>query len=196
MLHGRSGVNGFLENGCANDFERLLSKATSGDNLAFEKLMNYYLKIIYNYILVHVNSQEDTKDILQETMLSIWHGIISFDNKSNFKTWLIGITRRKVADYYRKFYKSKESQTVDVFDYSENLYSEKDIEQLADKIVVQNAVSTLSEIEKELVYLIFNAQLTYRQVEQITGIPNGTIKSKMFSLKAKLKKQLEQGGRI
>lgn len=186
-----SDESGFLENGCANDFKRLLSKANNGDNLAFEKLMNYYLKIIYNYINVHVNSKENTKDILQETMLGIWQGLISFDNKSSFKTWIIGITRRKVADYYRKFYMSKDNQTVDVFEYCESLYSEKEIEQLTDKIVVQNAVSTLSRIEKELVYLIFNAQLTYKQVEQITGIPNGTIKSKMFSIKSKLKKQLE-----
>jgi RNA polymerase sigma-70 factor (ECF subfamily) len=116
--------------------------------------------------------------------------------KSSFKTWIIGITRRKIADFYRKFYKNKEEQSIDinVFEYGEDIYFEKDIEQLADKIVVQNAVSTLSGIEKELVYLIFNAQLTYRQVAQITNIPNGTIKSKMFSIKAKLKNSLSKEG--
>ncbi len=153
--------------------------------------MDYYLKIIYNYILVHVNS-EDTNDILQETMLSVWQSLNNFENNSSFKTWVIGITRRKIADYYRKFYKSKNN--VDICDYSDDLYSENHIDKLTDKIVVQNAVDTLSKIEKEIVYLVFNAQLTYKQIEQITGIPNGTIKSKMSLIKSKLKKQLEQGG--
>jgi len=190
-------VSNLLENFCAEDFENLIDKARSGDNIAFEKLMDNYIKVIYNYILVHINLQENTKDILQESMLSIWNGLMGFDNKSNFKTWIIGITRRKIADYYRKFYKNKEEQAYanDIFKYDEGMYLEKDIEQLADKIVIQNAISTLSVVEKELVYLVFNVQLSYKQIEQITGILNGTIKSKMFSIKAKLRKQLEQGGK-
>jgi RNA polymerase sigma-70 factor (ECF subfamily) len=47
--------------------------------------------------------------------------------------------------------------------------------------------------EKELIFLIFTAQLSYIEVEAITKIPLGTIKSRMASIKSKLKKQLVEG---
>ncbi|MDF2539972.1 MAG: hypothetical protein K0S76_2993 [Herbinix sp.] len=169
-------------------------KAVKGDNSAFEELMNPYLKIIYNYICMHVSSQEDSKDVLQDTMLAVWQGLLGFDHKSGMKTWIFGIARRKIADYYRRFYRNHRNKTIDILEMSEELHADFEIDRVTDQIAVQDAVGTLNDQDKELVYLIFNAQLTYKQVEQITGINEGTIKSRMYSIRAKLKKQLKEGG--
>ncbi|MDF2686793.1 MAG: hypothetical protein K0S55_1976 [Clostridia bacterium] len=196
MLLNGVGTNGFLEkDDCAKKYEYLLNKAQNGDNLSFEKLMNCYMKIIYNYIILHVSNSEDAKDILQDTMLGVWQGLKSFNRQSVFKTWILGITRRKIADYYRKIYKTKEHEFADIDDYDEYEYLSDDNSgnDIISKIDVNKAVDTLSMQEKELVYLIFNAQLSYSEVEAITKIPLGTVKSKMFSIKSKLKEQLKEG---
>lgn len=187
-------LNGFLEDSCESEFDSLLREASAGDEKAFEQLMNSYIKIIYNYILLHVTSHEDANDILQEAMLGIWQGISTFDRKSSFRTWAIGITRRKIADHYRRYYKNMDHRKNDIADYDNDLFTDYEIDRLTDKVTVQDALDSLNSQEKELVYLIFNAQLTYKQVERITGLPEGTIKSRMFTLRKKLKKILKEEG--
>lgn len=189
-----SGVNGLADTSCADNQRILLQKAMKGNSSAFEKLMNEYLKILYNYIRMHVYSKEDIKDILQDAMLGIWQGLGGFEGSSSFKTWIIGITRRKIADYYRKSYKNKDVDILDISEYDSVIHTDDNTEHIADKLSVCSALKTLNGMERELVFLVFNAQLTYKQIEQATGIPNGTIKSRMAAIKAKLKKELTKGG--
>jgi RNA polymerase sigma-70 factor (ECF subfamily) len=170
-----------------------LARASDGDEKAFEKLMNSYMKIIYNFILMHVTLHEDAKDVLQEVMLGVWKGLSGFDKKSSFRTWIFGITRRKIADHYRKYYRNKDNCMQDITVCSEELYSDNDMDRLTEAISIRDAISTLSAEEKELVYLIFNAQLTYKEVGLLTGLPEGTIKSRMFSIRKKLKNELKEG---
>ena len=144
---------------------------------------------------MHVGSEEDAKDILQETMLGIWRGISGFDRKSSFRTWALGITRRKIADHYRRSYRQMENRREDISECSNELYAEGSMEQqLTDAITVQNVVNALDAEDKELVYLVFNAQLSYKEVSALTGLPEGTIKSRMFMLRKKLKNMPKEGG--
>jgi RNA polymerase sigma-70 factor (ECF subfamily) len=181
----RGGACGFLDGGCA---ENLISKASKGDKQAFELLMGTYLKVIYNYIHIHVKNHEDIQDIVQETMLAVWSGLKSFGNNSSFRTWIIGIARRKICDYYRSKYKIS---TVSIFDVENSLMIEDKADDLIMAMDVNNAVLSLDSAEQELVFLVFNAQLTYQEISEITQIPVGTVKSKLFAIKSKLRKQLE-----
>lgn len=131
---------------------------------------------------------------MQDVMLGIWKGLGGFDSKSSFKTWIIGITRRKIADYYRKAYNGNQMDSVDILQYDNVLYANDNIDLINEKISVHNALKILSKTERELIFLAFNAQLTYKQIEQLTGIPTGTIKSRMSSIKLKLKEELTRGG--
>lgn len=152
--------------------------------------MNLYIKIIYNYVSSRVSGSEDKKDIVQETMLSVWKAMKSFDGNSTFKTWVLGITRRKIADFYRLSYRAV---SVSMTDNEDTLIADDEYDTILDKTVVNDALSVLSETERELVFLIFNAQLSYTEISAITDTPVGTIKSRMSGIKSKLKKQIEGG---
>ncbi|WIV12865.1 RNA polymerase sigma factor [Proteiniborus sp. MB09-C3] len=163
-----------------------------GNTVAFEELMNPYIKILYNYILSNISSTEDIKDILQETMLAAWQGLKGFKRNSSFKTWVIGITRRKIADFYRKHYNSNYFETLEFKDI-ENISSSFDqIDNMIDCIDIEKSFATLSLQDRELLFLIFNAQLSYTEIANITGIPKGTIKSRIHYLKYKLRPLLEE----
>lgn len=168
----------------------MISRANEGDNRAFELLMSSHLKVIYNYIRIHVKSEEDTQDIVQETMFSVWSGLKSFREGSSFRTWIISIARRKIYDHYRSKYKIP---TMLISDAEDSLTIEDGSDGLADAMDVNNAVMSLNSTEQEIVFLAFNARLTYREISEVMNIPVGTVKSRMSAIKSKLKKRLENG---
>lgn len=163
----------------------------NGDEQSFERLMNLHLKVIYNYIRIYVNNSEDIKDILQESMLSIWMSLKEFNSQSAFRTWVFTIVRRRIADHFRTVYKN---QAVRISEFENTLISDDETESIVTKIDVDEAVKTLSINEREIVFLTFTAQLTYSEISEIMHIPLGTVKSKIFSIKKKLRKQLQEGG--
>ncbi len=82
--------------------------------------MEPYNRILYNYILSRVSNAEDVQDIFQETILAIWQGLDNYKGDSSFKTWTIGIARRKIADFYRRHYKDKDFHSLEEIDMEKN----------------------------------------------------------------------------
>lgn len=156
--------------------------------------MKPYMKILYNYILSNVSNTEDVKDIFQETMLAIWQSLASFNGNSSFKTWIIGIARFKVADFYRKSYKDNNLHTIYNESSTKEFQTDDYTSQVLDSIDLKNSLKTLSQKDKELLFLVFSAQLTYKEIEKVTGIPEGTIKSKIYYIKEKLRPLLRERG--
>jgi len=141
---------------------------------------------------VHVPAAEDTQDILQETLLGVWKSLISYQSNACFKTWVIAIARRKIADYYRKSYRDKDGETIDLYALRDTLETPQYEDRMVDRLIVKKAIGTLSPLEQELIFLLFQARLSYRDIAAITELPMGTVKSKMHAIKNKLKKQLEE----
>ncbi len=156
--------------------------------------MNSYIKILYNYIHSNISNTEDIQDILQETMLAVWRGLKGFKKNSSFKTWIIGITRRKIADFYRKYYNSEYFEAYESNDIENMSSSLDEIGSIINSIDIEKSLALLSLKDKELLFLIFNAQLSYSEIAEVTGIPKGTIKSRTYYLKDKLRPMLEERG--
>lgn len=152
--------------------------------------MRDYVKILYNYVYTRVPDSGDIEDIIQETMLAAWKSIGTYNASSSFKTWLIGIANNKINDYYRHRYRNRtetlegQGEITDGYDFTEHTAVKNDVKQ---------ALSVLDDDEKHLVHLIFNVRLSYSEISEITGIPTGTIKSRMSAIKEKLKKRLGEG---
>ncbi len=70
--------------------------------LSPEKWVNKYGDYLYGYAMSKLFNKELAEDLLQETFLAAFKGKENFKGKSNEKTWLISILKRKIFDYYRK----------------------------------------------------------------------------------------------
>jgi RNA polymerase sigma-70 factor (ECF subfamily) len=180
----------FLNDSCAEN--TLILKAVEGSDKAFELLMNAHLKVIYNYICIHIKRDDDIQDIVQETMLAAWSGLKSFRKNSSFKTWIIGIARRKICDHYRSKYRILTVSIFDEFDEKDSLRIEDESDKSIEVIDINKAVESLNSKEQELVFLAFNAQLTYQEISEVIQVPVGTVKSRMSTIRCKLRKHLER----
>ena len=171
--------------------QRLLEHTQNGCRDAFEQLIKPYTKALFSYILFRVKISPDANDIIQETMLSIWQSIGSYKSQSSFKTWAFSIARRRITDYYRK---NSKHTSLPLTNYENVCATNDDFNAIIDRIYLNDALLHLNDAENELVYLIFQAQLSYSEISSVLGIPVGTVKSRMSSVKSKLKSLLGQEG--
>ncbi len=170
--------------------EQLIKQAQNGSRLAFERLMSPMIPIIYQYIRSKLHSPEDAEDILQESMLAIWQSIKRYYAASSFQTWCFAIVRHKLSDFYR----TALNTNINLEECQSSLTADEQLEeQTENRLLVAELYVAMNETEREIIFLIFQAQLSYQEASQITGIPLGTIKSKMARIKSKLRKHFDAG---
>ncbi|MDQ7091685.1 MAG: sigma-70 family RNA polymerase sigma factor [Methylococcales bacterium] len=68
-----------------------------------ENWLNDYGDMLYRYAVIRVRCQTTAEDLLQETLLAAMQGVDKFNKKSSLKSWLFGILKHKIMDYYRKY---------------------------------------------------------------------------------------------
>lgn len=91
-------------------------ETTVNTKIQFENWVNDFSDELYSWAYYKTSSKETAEDLVQETFLSAYHKIDSFEGKSQPKTWLFSILNNKVIDYYRKSAKT----TKKTFSLTEN----------------------------------------------------------------------------
>lgn len=114
--------------------EDLVKKIKNKDEKAFEEIYLQYNKIVSYVIFKIVEDNELTKDIVQDTFLTMYNKIDQYSGKGNFKYWLLQIAKNKAINYSKKLSKEKEI----LFENIDKLENEKldsmDIEGFIEKI--------------------------------------------------------------
>jgi RNA polymerase sigma-70 factor (ECF subfamily) len=169
---------------------QLIERVKTGDRGAFEALVEPYAKALCNFIASRTGSNANAQDTIQETMLSIWQSVASYAYQCSFKTWAFNIARRRLADFYRK---NAGSEMAPITDY-ECLIGKDAISVSVERMDIERALTHLSDMENELVRLVFQAQLSYPEIAALLDIPVGTVKSRMFTIKNKLRALLSGEG--
>jgi RNA polymerase sigma-70 factor (ECF subfamily) len=177
---------------CFNTEEEniLIQKTLSGDEYAFKELTEPYVPMLYNYIKIKVSGNADIEDILQDTMLAIWQSLDKYSAQSAFKTWIVSIAKHRIADFYRLNAVGRDFLGAPLSDdiADNNTFSEID-----DKLDLYAALSKIPEEHRELIYLVFNAGLTYEEIQNLTGMKTGTVKSRIHYIKKTLYSMLKGG---
>ena len=129
---------------------------------------------------------------MQETFLAIWKGACKYRGDSSVSTWVIGIARNKAMDVLRKLYKSPEDLTL--CEYELALGEDDFTDSIVNSITIDDILENLSPEAKELFHIIFILDMSYREAAHILDIPEGTVKSRMNTLRKKIRNMLKEGG--
>ncbi len=161
------------------DDARLVAQVARGDGDAFRSLYERYAERLFRYAFTLLRDRHLAEDVVQETMVAVWKGAALFEGRSQVSTWLFGIARHQAFRARRGESKGERvpAETDEVPDPAPAV--ERGLR-------VQRAVAELPPEQREVVFLAFYEGLPYAEIARVQGVPEGTVKSRMFHAKRKL----------
>jgi RNA polymerase sigma-70 factor (ECF subfamily) len=128
------------------------------------------------------------EEVTNDVMIEVWKSAGRFEARSRPSTWIIGITRHLCLNAMR----GKRYDMVDIDDtpVASNDTPEAARSQEDDQRLLRQAVAKLSPEHREVVELTFYQGLSYKEIAEIAGCPENTVKTRMFHAKKQLKARL------
>ena len=128
-------------------------------------------------------------------MYEVWRAAPNYGGASQVKTWVLGIARHKLLDVVRR--NAHDHTHVDISEYADSLPDDHaDVfDALAAKQQAQWLMSWMGKLpneQRESLHLLLVEGLSIEAIAQVQGCPNGTVKTRVFYAKAKLKRCLAQ----
>lgn len=180
------------------DSERtLVAEAAAGSREAFDTLVRLHQARIYKLACILTSGDTEAEDLAQETFVRAFRGMARFRGDSSFGTWLHRIAVNVINSHLAGRARRMEIQPCIVADdESESLMdrvpSSEDLEAtLARRQAIDRALATLSD-EQRLVVTLRDVQgFEYHEIATITGLPIGTVESRVFRARQRLRPLLE-----
>ena len=169
----------------------LIARAANGDRDAFGELVSIYEKLVYNTVKCHVRDNEDALDISQEVFIKIWRYIGKYRGDCRFSTWIYRICTNACLDFKRKsrpeaawgapIFTDKDGDEVEFEHADESVAAspERTVEQREDVRMVREAISRLSDEQREIVMLRDIEGYTYEEIAEMLKTEIGTVKSRL-----------------
>ncbi|MGE5340455.1 MAG: RNA polymerase sigma factor [Candidatus Omnitrophota bacterium] len=180
----------------------LIKKILDGKRSSFEDLMKKYNKKIYGFIFRMVRKEDAAVELTQEFFIKIYNVLGKYNFEYKFSTWAYRICYNMVIDYIRKNQTHLESLDDDTITQkqlmdADHYVKEDGFDYLINeekKRYVWNVVEAIPVKYRELILMRYLQGLKYEEIAEITDLPVGTVKNRIFKAKEILKAEMEKDG--
>jgi RNA polymerase sigma-70 factor (ECF subfamily) len=164
----------------------LIERVANGDQLAMRTLYARHRVTIYRWLLRLVGDQTSAEDLLSDVFLDVWRKAASFEGRSSVSTWLLAIARHKALSSRRRrtdmeLDKELAPTVVDPADNPELVLQKKNREDL-----LRHCLAQLSPQHSEVIDLAYYHGKSIKEIAEIVGINEATVKSRAFYARKKL----------
>ena len=177
--------------------DAVLENALRGDVAAFEEVVAFHEKLVYNIAYRMLNNPEDASDITQESFIRLYKHIRSFESAGHIKSWLCRVAQNLCVDELRRR-KGKPTksldETLEFEDSSASLQFADDGPTPEETAILQEdlshlerAIAKLPEEYRAMIVLRDLGGLSYQEVAEITELEMGTVKSRLSRARMRLK---------
>jgi RNA polymerase sigma-70 factor, ECF subfamily len=180
---------------------RLVRALKKGDPHAFEQLVRLHQNRVFGLCLRMMGSAPEAEDLAQEVFLTVFVSIRTFRQESLLSTWIYRITRNHCLNRLKFLKRRAQDRNQSIDNVSQADLSGEELHQavggkverpdrLAEgkqmEAIVQEQINQLSEEHRELVVLRDVEQLSYEEIQAITGLAEGTVKSRLHRARMEL----------
>jgi len=174
--------------------EVLIGRIASADRLAMQVLFARHHVRIYRFVLRMVRNEATAEDLISEVFLDVWRQAEKFEGRSAVSTWMLSIARFKALSVLRR--RGEEELDDETAGAIEDQADDPEVT-LAKKdkgAVLQQCLTKLSTEHREIIDLVYYHQKSVEEVAGIVGIPEATVKTRMFYARKKLSELLKAQG--
>lgn len=169
------------------DIDDLIEKAKKEDQKAFNTLLNTYWSDIYRFQFSKTGNEDEAQDITIKTFSKAFDKIHLYDNRYNFKTWLISISKNIFIDDLRKkrndtiSLNKKESEAYKIFDETPSAEDQLIIDQNLAQLLQH--LKQLKPDHQEIINLRYFREMSYKEMADFLNEPMSNIKVKLLRAK-------------
>lgn len=183
--------------------EALARRAAAGDTGAFDALVTLFGSRVFSVAVRLLNDRGEAEDLTQEVFVALYHHLPDFRGESRLSTWIYRITRNRALNRL-KFLKRRQHGSHADFDdpvvargvsdpdtgKGEARDPERRLSGRALSAVLEQHLRALPEEQRSLVILRDLEDLSYEEIVEVTGLPLGTVKSRLHRARAELAQRL------
>ena len=177
--------------------DSLIEQCLAGDQVAWEQIVRQNWRKVFNVAYKFVGKHDEAEDLTQDIFLKIFKALKTFDRRANFQTWIISISRNLCIDHYRSVRKERQTIARDV-DSTElqpatlerGPYAQAEHQDL--RAQLRQALETLPMTLRTAVVLRDLQELSYQEIADRLGLPEGTVKSRINRGRIELAHQLRR----
>jgi len=184
--------------------EELLAEFQQGDAGAFERLLRRHRSPLYTFFVRMLGDRARAEDLAQETFLRIVKGSAAWEHRARFQTWLYTIARNLCVDAARRE-RFRRAESLDAQDGEEGAPlveavassgagPDREAESARLRPVLQRALLALPAEQREVFMLREQAGLPFKEIADLVGANENTVKSRMRYALSGLRKALAEVG--
>jgi RNA polymerase sigma-70 factor (ECF subfamily) len=178
----------------ATSDEVLIGRIAGGDRLAMQVLFARHHVRVFRFVVRLVKNESTAEDLISDVFLDVWRQAGRFEGRSAVSTWLLSIARFKALSALRR--RPDEELDEDTAGAIEDPSDDPEIalEKKDKSALIRKCLSGLSAEHREVVDLVYYHEKSVEEVAEIVGIPENTVKTRMFYARKKLAELLKAEG--
>ena len=178
----------------ATSDDMLLESIADGNRTSMHILYCRHNVRVYRFILRIVRDATAAEDLVSQVFLDVWRTAGQFQGRSQVSTWLLSIARFKALTAMRQ----RRFEDIDQEDVRKipdgNDTPETSLDRSDTSAILRACVAKLSPAHREIITLVYYHEKSVEEVGQIIGIPQSTVKTRMFYARKQLAELLKGAG--
>jgi RNA polymerase sigma-70 factor (ECF subfamily) len=174
--------------------EMLLRSVADGDKAAMHTMFARHRTRVFRFVQRMVRNSTIAEDVVSQVFLEVWRSARAFENRARVSTWLLGIARFRALDMLRE--RTQESidqdEVLDIADPGDTPEGTLDRKEASG--VLEACMNRLSPAHREILDLFYYCENSIAEVSMAIGIPQATVKSRMFYARKHLARLLMDAG--
>jgi RNA polymerase sigma-70 factor, ECF subfamily len=172
----------------------LIGRIANGDRLAMQVLFARHHVRVFRFVLRLVRDESVAEDLISEVFLDVWRQAGRFEGRSQVSTWLLAIARFKALSALRRRPDEElDDETAEAIeDPSDD--PEVSLDKKDKSAAIRKCLEKLSAEHREIIDLVYYHEKSVEEVAQIVGIPENTVKTRMFYARKRLAELLKAAG--
>ncbi len=188
------------------DEKRLLELLRERDERAFEEMVKLYQHRVFNVVYRMLGNAHEAEDVAQEVFVTVFKSIESFREEAKFSTWLYRIATNHCKNRIKYLGRRAHGRTDELDENTPESQStgpsaslsprqmqpDAVVEGMQLERLVQEGIAHLDEEQRIVLVLRDVEELSYDEIAQITGLADGTVKSRLHRARLELRDYLQK----